>query len=105
MASRRLLGTIVGNIPEGVFVQVEDAITELIETRGTSAGRVSVELGRSRSYVAGVAGRQGVALGTVADVADVLGYDLAVVDRETGETIGTLDAPRRRGDGVQGGAA
>ena len=76
-------------------MQVEDTISKLIESRGTSAGRVSADLERSRSYVAGVAGRPGVALGTVADVADVLGYELAVIDRETGEAVAVIEPPRR----------
>lgn len=76
-------------------MQVEDTISKLIESRSTSAGRVSADLERSRSYVAGVAGRSGVALGTVADVADVLGYDLAVIDRETGEAVAVIEPPRR----------
>lgn len=80
-------------------MQVEDTISKLIESRGTSAGRVSSDLERSRSYVAGVAGRTGVALGTVADVADVLGYDLAVIDRETGEAVAVIEPPRRASAG------
>ena len=32
---------------------------------------------------------------TVADVADVLGYDLAVIDRETGEAVAVIEPPRR----------
>lgn len=80
-------------------MQVEDTISKLIESRGTSAGRVSTDLERSRSYVAGVAGRSGVALGTVADVADVLGYDLAIIDRETGETVAVIEPPRRASAG------
>lgn len=80
-------------------MQVEDTISKLIESRGTSAGRVSSDLERSRSYVAGVSGRPGVALGTVADVADVLGYDLAVIDRETGEAVAVIEPPRRASSG------
>lgn len=34
------------------------------------------------------------ALATVADVADACGFALAVVDRETGETVGTIEPPR-----------
>ena len=35
------------------------------------------------------------ALATVADVADVLGYDVAVVDRATGDVVAVVDPPRR----------
>lgn len=57
---------------------------------------MSAELGRSPEYVRNVAapGRS-PALATVADVADVLGYRLAVVDVATGETVGTIEPPRK----------
>lgn len=34
-------------------------------------------------------------LATVADVADVLGYDVAIVDRESGGVVAVVDPPRR----------
>ncbi len=87
-------------------MQVNTCIKELAATRGVSLRGLSAALGRSSAWGSRVSGpERSPALATVADVADVLGYDLAVVDRETGETIGTLEAPRRRGDGVQGGEA
>lgn len=58
---------------------------------------VSADLGKSPAYVR-LIGKPGGSpeLATVADVADVLGYDLAVIDRETGEAIAMIEAPRRR---------
>ncbi len=87
-------------------MQVNTCIKELAVARGVSLRGLSAALGRSSAWGSRVSGpERSPALATVADVADVLEYDLAVVDRETGETIGTLEAPRRRGDGVQGGEA
>lgn len=86
-------------------MQVNTCIKELAAARGVSLRGLSAALGRSSAWGSRVSGAErSPALATVADVADVLGYDLAVVDRETGETIGTLDAPRRGAD-VQGGGA
>lgn len=86
-------------------MQVNTCIKDLAAARGISLRGLSAELGRSSAWGSRVSGpERSPALATVADVADVLGYDLAFVDRETGETIGTLDAPRR-GAGAQGGGA
>lgn len=75
----------------------------MLSNRGVSPRKASVELGRSTEYVRNVAapGRS-PALATVADIADVLGYRLDVVDVETGETVGAIDPPRRAGD-IQAG--
>lgn len=87
-------------------MQVNTCIKELAAERGASLRSISAALGKTGTWASNVAGAgRSPALATVADVADVLGYDLAVVDRETGETIGTLDAPRRRGADAQGGEA
>lgn len=77
-------------------MQVNTCIRELLDARAISPRRVSAELGRSSEFVRNVAmPTRSPALATVADVADVLGYVLAIVDRETGETVGTIEAPRR----------
>lgn len=77
-------------------MQVNTCIRELLDARAISPRRVSAELGRSSEFVRNVAmPTRSPALATVADVADVLGYDMAIVDRETGETVGTIEAPRR----------
>lgn len=79
-------------------MQVNTCIRELLDARAISPRRVSAELGRSSEFVRNVAmPTRSPALATVADVADVLGYDIAIVDRETGETVGTIEAPRRAG--------
>ncbi len=77
-------------------MQVNTCIREMLNNRGVSPRKVSVELGRSTEYVRNVAapGRS-PALATVADIADALGYRLAVVDVTTGEEVGTIDPPRK----------
>lgn len=79
-------------------MQVNTCIRELLAARGVSPRRVSAGLGRSSEYVRNVAQpTRSPALATVADVADVLGYRLDVVDVSTGEAVGTIEAPRRAG--------
>lgn len=77
-------------------MQVNTCIRELLAARAISPRRVSAELGRSSEFVRNVAApTRSPALATVADVADVLGYRLDVVDAATGERVGTIEAPRR----------
>ena len=81
---------------KGVNMQVNTCMRELLDARAVSPRRVSAELGRSSEYVRNVAmPTRSPALATVADVADVLGYRLDVVDAATGERVGTIEAPRR----------
>ena len=79
-------------------MQVDTCIRDMCKASGASMRGVSAALGKSPAYVR-LAGKAGgsPALATVADVADALGYRLAVVDAVTGETVGTIEAPRRAG--------
>lgn len=76
-------------------MQVNDCIKGMARAAGVSLAEVSRRLGRSERWasVVGAPGRS-PALATVADVADACGFALAVVDRETGETVGTIEPPR-----------
>lgn len=80
-------------------MQVDKLIRAIVETSSLSMQRVSCELGHEVSWCKSVArdGRS-PAISTVADVADVLGYDVAVVDRATGEVIAVVDPPHRSAD-------
>lgn len=64
-----------------------------------SGRAISAALGKSQTYVrtAARAGRS-PALATVADVADVVGVDVVLIDRETGATVCTVTPPRRAND-------
>lgn len=76
-------------------MQVSTCIREIVGSRGASLRSVSLDLGKAETWGKIVSKpTRSPALATVADVADVLGYDLAIVDRETGETVGTIEAPR-----------
>ena len=79
-------------------MQVNTCIREIIAARGVSLRSVSADLGKRPTWTANVAQpTRSPALATVADVADVLGYRLAVVDASTGEAVGTIEPPRRAG--------
>lgn len=76
-------------------MQVNTCIRDMCKANGASMRGVSAALGRAATYVQVAAGTRSPALATVADVADVLGYRLDVVDAATGERVGTIEAPRR----------
>lgn len=86
-------------------MQVNRCIRELVDaTPGASMRGVSVALGKADTYVRNVAApTRSPALATVADVADVLGYDLVLVRRSDGTAMGTIEPPRKAaGDPVEG---
>ena len=77
-------------------MQVNTCIRDMCKASGASMRGVSADLGKAPTYVQVLsAPTRSPALATVADVADVLGYRLDVVDVATGETVGTIEAPRR----------
>ena len=82
---------------KGANMQVNTCIRELAAQRGESLRQLSADLGRAATWASNVSlPTRSPALATVADVADVLGYDLVVRDRATGADVGTIEAPRRR---------
>lgn len=78
-------------------MQINRCIHELVDaTPGASMRGVSVALGKADTYVRNVAQpSRSPALATVADVADVLGYDLVLVRRSDGTELGTIEPPRK----------
>ena len=81
---------------KGANMQVNTCIRGMCETRGASLRSVSLDLGKAETWGKTVSKpTRSPALATVADVADVLGYRLDVVDATTGERVGTIEAPRR----------
>ena len=78
-------------------MQVNRCIRELVDaTPGASMRGVSVELGKADTYVRNVSQpSRSPALATVADVADVLGYDLVLVRRSDGTELDTIEPPRK----------
>lgn len=74
---------------------VNELIDFVAKTSGMPGERISLELGRSRSFVSVVrSSARTPRVDTVADIADVCGYDLQLVRRDTGATV-TVTPPRR----------
>ena len=77
-------------------MQVNTCISEMLRKRGATRAGVSRELGRSASWCGMVAApSRSPALATVADIADALGYEVTIIDRATGERVGTIEPPRQ----------
>ena len=81
-------------------MQVDRIIRTLIDRSGLSTNGVSAALGKSREWARLTAkpGRD-PKLGTVADVADVAGCDVCIIDRKTGAVVATVTPPRRAQEG------
>lgn len=57
---------------------------------------LSKALGRSDNWISSTITNGGPPkVDTLANIADVVGVDVCLVDRATGETIATIDPPRR----------
>ena len=81
---------------KGETMQVGACIRAMVRDRGASMRGLSVDMGRSPDYVrVAAAPTRSPALATVAEIADALGYDVAIIDRESGERLGTIDPPAR----------
>lgn len=81
-------------------MQVNELLRALVERSGKSYRQVSAELGRSPNWAGAVSmPTRSPALATVADVADVAGCDLCIVDRETGAIVATVTPPRKTQEG------
>lgn len=77
-------------------MQVGDIIRALAERYSGSTRELSAELGRSPNYLhTSIYKRSDPRAGTIAEIGDIVGVDLALVDRATGETIATIDPPKR----------
>ena len=80
-------------------MQVNELLRALVERSGKSYRQVSAELGKSPNWAGAVSmPTRSPAMATVADVADVAGCDVAIIDRETGAVGATVTPPRRAAD-------
>lgn len=80
-------------------MQVNELLRALVERSGKSYRQVSAELGKSPNWAGAVSmPTRSPAMATVADVADVAGCDVCIVDRETGAVVATVTPPRRAAD-------
>lgn len=76
-------------------MQVNQVVSAVVSNSGMSYNAVSAKLCKSREYARNIAVRASAPrLDTVADIADVCGYDLQLVRRDTGATV-TVTPPRR----------
>lgn len=77
-------------------MQVDRVVRSLIDHSGMSLRGVSLRLGHVDSWARQTAAPGRVPrLDTVADVADLAGVDVVLVDRATGERVAVVDPPRR----------
>ena len=81
-------------------MQVNEVLRFVISSCDLSYRQVSATLGKSPNW-AGIVSMPSrtPSTATLADVADVCGYDLQLVRRDTGATV-TVTPPRRAGDGA-----
>ena len=79
-------------------MQVDSIISMLVKRTGKSYYAMSAALGKSPEWArnSAAAGRA-PKMGTIADVADVAGVDVVLIDRATGERVAVVDPPRRAG--------
>lgn len=76
-------------------MQFNEVIRSMLARSGKSPETVSAELGRSKTFVRNVSNpSRSPALATVVEIADTLGYRLDLVDRATGERVGSIEPPR-----------
>lgn len=76
-------------------MQVNQVVSAVVCYSGMSYNAVSAKLGKSREYARNIAVRTSAPrLDTIADIADVCGYDLQLVRRDTGAMV-TVTPPRR----------
>ena len=81
-------------------MQVDKLISLLIRRSGLSDRRVSLDLGKCETWARNTKkNAKDPRIGTVADVADVAGCDVCIVDRETGAVVATVTPPRRAQEG------
>lgn len=75
-------------------MQVDSILRYIMNSTGKSMREISRIMGQSESWAktTSLPGRS-PQLATVARVADLAGLDVALVDRETGEVVATVDVP------------
>lgn len=76
----------------------EQVIEAIVGASNRSANSIGPELGHHRSHVRNVRGNKEVQLATVADIADVCGMDVVIIDRATGKQVCKVGAPRYRAE-------
>lgn len=76
-------------------MQSEDIVREVVSDSGKSMYRVSLDMGKSRLYIAQVVhARRLPTIRTMAEICDATGHDLLVRNRTTGREI-IIDPPEK----------
>lgn len=75
-------------------VEQSNVIGEMVRDGGITMKDASVAANRNHVYVSNARTKREPSIGTVALIANVYGLDVALIDRETGETLYIIDPPK-----------
>uniref|UniRef100_UPI0040261BB8 hypothetical protein n=1 Tax=Collinsella sp. TaxID=1965294 RepID=UPI0040261BB8 len=75
-------------------VEQSEVIGEMVSDGGMTMKDASVAANRNHVYVSNARTKREPSIGTVALIANVYGLDVALIDRETGETRYIIEPPK-----------
>lgn len=75
-------------------VEQSDVIGEIVRDGSITMKDASVAANRNHVYVSNARTKREPSIGTVALIASVYGLDVALIDRETGETRYIIEPPK-----------
>ena len=75
-------------------VSHSEVLKALMNDSDKSASEVSQSIGAYRAYVSNKAAKDNVRIETLTTIAAAYGYDLALIDRETGEPRYIIEPPK-----------
>lgn len=75
-------------------VTQDSIVAKIVDGGSISARSASEKLGRTSSFVQNIKAKEAPALGSVSLIADVYGYDVALINRETGEVDYIVEPPK-----------
>ena len=71
-----------------------DIVRKLVESADISARAASAQAGKSANYVQNALDKAEPSIGRIALIADAYDYDLALINRETGEVDYVVEPPK-----------
>lgn len=74
-------------------LSTSDVVRWCVDRSGLSLRAAGVALGHSSAWAGMAAGRAAPRLDTVVSIADLAGYDLALVERSSGRVAATIQLP------------
>lgn len=75
-------------------IERAEVIAKMVQDGSTTMKDASVAANRNPVYVSNARNKREPSIGTVALIANVYGLDVALVDRETGETRYIIEPPK-----------